>query len=121
MMAGSCGSSCTSGARTGTAAGAQSARNVALGRPYVTDPAPSDPECMDPGDTTQLTDGFKTNGNFWTEMTTVGWLRESPVSITIDLGRVTAIQGAAFRTAAGKADVEWPAAIQVLASDDGKD
>jgi len=102
-------------------AGAETPTNVALGRPYTLESAPSYALCTDPGDSSQLTDGFETTNNFWTEKTTVGWQRHSPVAITIDLGRVTAIAGAAFHTAAGKAGVEWPAAIYVLASDDGKE
>lgn len=108
-------------ALTGLAAGAApGAPSVAMRKPYTVDPAPNYALCTDSGDASQLTDGFETNQNFWTEKTTVGWQGRSPVTVTVDLGRITSIRGASFRTAAGKAGVEWPAAIHVFASDDGK-
>ena len=97
---------------------AKTSTNVARGRPYTVDPAPSYALCTEPGDASQLTDGFVTRSNFWTEKTTVGWQNALPVTITIDLGRVTPIAGASFRTAAGKAGAEWPATIQVFAGGD---
>jgi F5/8 type C domain len=98
---------------------ASAAANLALGRPYALEPAPDYPLCSDPGDATQLTDGDATRGTFWTAKTTVGWQKESPVTITLDLGRVQPISGASFRTAAGKGGVDWPESIDLLVSDDG--
>ncbi|NQT54156.1 discoidin domain-containing protein [bacterium] len=95
------------------------ATNLALGKPY-TMTRPSYRLCTDPGDKTQLTDGVYTKGYFWTQKTTVGWGRGAPAFVTIDLGKVHAIGGASFSTAAGVAGVEWPTALLVFVSDDGK-
>ncbi len=96
------------------------AENLALGKTYKLDPRPNYAHCTDPGDRTQLTDGRYTQGHFWTQKSTVGWNHTSGVSITLDLGTVQPIRGAAFNTAAGVAGVEWPLGITVLVSDDGK-
>jgi len=94
--------------------------NLALGRPYTMSPRPSYRYCTDPGDATQLTDGVRTEGYFWTQKTTVGWGGGAPAFITVDLGQVRPIGGASFRTAAGVAGVEWPASLSIFTSDDGK-
>ncbi|WP_242392049.1 hypothetical protein [Anaeromyxobacter oryzisoli] len=95
-------------------------RNVALGRPYTLSPAPTYPLTTDAGDSTDLTDGKYVGGGFWTEKGAVGWISARPASITIDLGKPTAIGGAAFSTAAGKADVQWPGGLYLFCSADGK-
>jgi hypothetical protein len=94
--------------------------NLARGRPYRLEPKPDYVHCTEPGDATQLTDGVYANGHFWTRKETVGWNHEPMVQITVDLGRVEPIRGASFSTAAGTAGVGWPAAIQILVSDDGR-
>jgi hypothetical protein len=94
--------------------------NIALGKPYTLDPRPNYSYCTDPGDKTQLTDGVYTKGYFWTQKSTVGWSSVGGVTITVDLGSVQPIRGAAFNTAAGRAGVAWPASIVILVSDDGK-
>lgn len=95
-------------------------QNLALGKSYKLDPAPNYSYCTDPGDSTQLTDGQRVSGYFWTQRGTVGWANVRPVLITIDLGSVQPISGVSFNTAAGTAGVEWPQTISVLASDDGE-
>jgi hypothetical protein len=102
------------------AAGAQSGANIALGKKYTLSPAPNYPRCTDPGDAVQLTDGQLTKGQFWTQQGTVGWSEAPYVTITVDLERVEPIGGVSFRTAAGAEAVQWPAAIHILTSDDGK-
>ena len=102
------------------AAAEQPGKNIALGKKYTLSPAPNYRYCTDPGDATQLTDGKTTKGYFWTQQGTVGWSHVPYVAITVDLGRVEPIGGVSFRTAAGAAGVEWPAAIHILTSDDGK-
>ncbi len=92
--------------------------NLARGKNYTLHPRPSYGYCTDPDDRTQLTDGTYTSGYFWTQKSTVGWTRASPVTITIDLGKVQPIAGASYNTAAGVAGVTWPAVIIVLVSDD---
>ena len=94
--------------------------NIALHRPYTLQPAPNYRYCTDPDDRTQLTDGQYTQGYFWTQKSTVGWVKVNPVFIVIDLGRDAPIAGASFNTAAGVAGVEFPASIWVLVSLDGK-
>jgi len=101
--------------RTAWAAG----RNIALGRPY-TMTKPTYKLCTDPGDNTQLTDGVRTKGYFWTQKTTVGWTKGSLKYITIDLGGVRPISGMAVSSAGGVAGVRWPTALMVFVSDDGK-
>ena len=96
--------------------------NIALGRPYTLQPAPSYALSADPGDTTHhLTDGETTTSYFWTQPGTVGWQNVAHVAITVDLGRVEPIGGVALNTAAGRAQVTWPAAIPILVSDDGEE
>jgi len=95
-------------------------KNLARGRPYTMSPRPNYHHCTDPDDATQLTDGVRTTGYFWTQKTTVGWGSGAPAFITIDLGRTCPIAGASFSTAAGVAGVQWPASLSVFTSDDGK-
>lgn len=94
--------------------------NVALGRPYTLTPHPGYEHCQDAGDKVQLTDGEYSAGYFWTNKGTVGWVSSGFGCVTIDLGQIEPISGAAFRTAAGTAGVEWPSAIHVLVSDAGE-
>ncbi len=94
--------------------------NIALHRPYSLDPGPNYALCTDDGDKVQLTDGQYVEGYFWTQQGTVGWQNARPVHITVDLGSDQPICGVSYSTAAGVAGVEWPGAIQVYVSDDGK-
>jgi len=93
--------------------------NVALGKPY-TMTAPNYSYSTDPDDKTQLTDGVYTEGHFWTRKTTVGWSGMSGAHVSIDLGQPYAIKGVCFSTAAGVADVRWPARVLLFVSDDGQ-
>ena len=95
-------------------------RNIALGRPYTYKPRAGYPYCSDAGDATQLTDGLLTVGYFWTQKSTVGWMRTGPVSLTIDLGKVQPIAGLSFRSVAGVAGVRYPDTVHVFTSDDDK-
>lgn len=95
--------------------------NVALGRPYELAPQPNYPLSADPGDVTHLTDGAYTEGYFWTERSTVGWMDVSRVIITVDLGEAQPVGGVSFSTAARMgAGVYWPAAILIYFSEDGE-
>lgn len=98
----------------------QAQENVALGKPYTLFPRPNYVYCTDPEDNKQLTDGQYTVGYFWTQQSTVGWTNARPAIITVDLGAVQPIRGVSYNTAAGVAGVEFPLAITVLVSDDGK-
>ncbi len=94
--------------------------NLAAGKPYRLDPAPNYQHCTDPGDRTQLTDGQRVRGYFWTQEGAVGWTGYTHVIITIDLGAVRPISGLSYHTVAGVAGVELPEAVIVLVSDDHK-
>jgi hypothetical protein len=107
-------------AAPGAASQAAEPENLALGKTYTLWPRPNYRHCTDPGDAVQLTDGKTTTAYFWTQTGTVGWQSAPYVVITVDLGRVEPIGGAAMTTAAGRAGVTWPAAVVILTSDDGK-
>ncbi|MDD5483352.1 MAG: discoidin domain-containing protein [Kiritimatiellae bacterium] len=95
--------------------------NIARGKSYTLDPAPNYSYCTDENDLTQLTDGEYSQGYFWVQKGTVGWLAIKKVAITIDLQQVEPIGGLSFNTAAGRAGVEWPAAVMIFTSEDGAD
>jgi hypothetical protein len=97
----------------------ESPDNMAFGRPYTNRSLPNYTHSTDPDDATQLTDGVRTEGYFWTEKTTVGWTRIPFVEFTIDLGSDEAIRGVSFNSAAGTAGVKWPNSIRILVSTDG--
>jgi hypothetical protein len=95
-------------------------QNLALHRPYALDPAPNYALTSDPGDATQLTDGARAGAaTLWLSREAVGWQGARPVTITIDLGELRAVSGVGFSTAAGRAGVDWPAAILIATSSDG--
>ena len=108
--------------------------NVALGRSYTCEPAPSYSLTTDEGDLVQLTDGVSAplrklvdgqdvnSHMIWWHKETVGWqvYRGVPVVVTVDLAQDTPIAGAAFSTGAGFAGVSWPSAVLIAVSQDGK-
>jgi hypothetical protein len=94
--------------------------NIALGKPYTLEPSPNYASCTDSDDLLQLTDGQYTQGRLWTQKGGVGWQDKTPVSITIDLKLTNAIESCSFSTAAGAQNVDWPLAIFLLVSEDGK-
>lgn len=94
--------------------------NVAIGAKVTLWPTPNYRLCTDPDDAVQLTDGKSTTDYFWTQKGTVGWSAAAYAVITVDLGKVQPISGVSFTTAAGAAQVTWPAAVQILTSDDDK-
>ena len=91
--------------------------NIALGVPYVLEPAPAYEDCMDPDDAKQLTDGVYSEGHFWVQKSTVGWKNAKPVVVILDLGSVKSVRGVSYRSAAGTAGVEWPTKILILVAD----
>lgn len=98
---------------------ARGGNNIALGKQYLLEPPANYSHCTEPGDKTQLTDGIRSEGYFWTQKTTVGWQNAFPASVTIDLGTVSPIGGVSYNTAAGTAGVRWPTGILVMVSADG--
>jgi hypothetical protein len=95
--------------------------NLARGKPYTWNTTPNYTYTIDEGDATQLTDGQYTEGRFWVQRSTVGWMHTSAgrVVITIDLGEVQTIGGVSLNAAAGNSGVYWPSHVHVLVSDDG--
>ena len=96
-------------------------RNLARGRTATFSFAPNY-QYSAGNDETDLFDGKHASKGFWTSQETVGWLfgRRSGVLITVDLGSVSSIGTLSFNTAAGSAQVTFPAAVFVFASDDGR-
>ena len=108
--------------------------NVALGRSYAYEPAPSYSLTTDDGDLVQLTDGISaplrklvdgrdvSSHMIWFHKETVGWqvYRGIPVVVTIDLTQDTPIAGVALSTGAGFAGVSWPSAVLIAVSQDGQ-
>ncbi|MGM0494893.1 MAG: hypothetical protein ACQER1_18310 [Armatimonadota bacterium] len=101
-------------------AGPAPGENVALGKSYEWNIAPSYSLCTDPDDIVQLTDGEHSVGYFWTQESTVGWTPRDPLELTIDLEQVQPITGVSFNTAGGTAGVGFPSMIFVLTSEDGE-
>ena len=96
--------------------------NIARGKPYTFSRKPNYSLCTDEGDRTDLTDGVRTLDRYWVQKSTVGWQRaRGPVAITVDLGKVEPIMGAALGSAGGSAGVTYPHSIVVSVGDDGKD
>ena len=94
--------------------------NLALNKPYTLHPRPTYTHCTDPDDVIQLTDGQTTTSYFWTQKGTVGWVNAIYGAITLDLGAVESIGRFEMTTAAGAGGVEFPQAVFVQVSDDGK-
>jgi len=94
--------------------------NLALKKSYTLQPTPTYSYCTDPEDRIQLTDGETTTDYFWTQKGTVGWVHVPYGAITVDLGAVESIGRVEMTTAAGRAGVEFPRAILVQVSEDGK-
>lgn len=95
--------------------------NLALGKKYTMSKKPSYSLCTDADDEKQLTDGAFTEGYFWTQKSTVGWVNAGRVEIVIDLGAVEPIRELAVSTAGGAkaAAVNFPDAV-FFVSEDGK-
>ena len=98
-------------------------KNIALGRPYKFSSKPNYNLCMDDGDATQLTDGNYTKGYFWTQKSTVGWKQGNGFQhLTIDLGKVSPIEGFSVNTAYSmSATVPPVTCINVFVSEDNKE
>lgn len=94
--------------------------NIALNKPYTLEPAPNYGDCSLDPERKLLTDGVHTEGYFWVQKTTVGWVHVRPVAISIDLGKVEPIAGLSFSTAAGVAGVTWPTSMRIMVGDDGE-
>lgn len=95
--------------------------NIAGGKTYTMSRPPNYPLTKDDADNSDLTDGIRTVGQYWTQKSTVGWQHtRGPVVITVDLEQVQPIRGVALGTGAGGAGVTYPQSIVVSVSDDGK-
>lgn len=96
------------------------AENIALGKKYALTPTPNLEGSADDGDAFQLTDGETTQGDLRTQKGGVGWSFVPWVDVTIDLERVEPIEAVAFHSAAGGGEIEWPAPVFILTSEEGK-
>ncbi len=95
--------------------------NVARGKSYTLEPAPSYGLCTDEGDNVQLTDGiFAPPGQMWGFKECVGWTRAKHIVITVDLELDTPIAGVSLSTEAGYAGVGWPASVLIAVSQGGE-
>ncbi|MBR4222760.1 MAG: hypothetical protein IKR81_16495, partial [Victivallales bacterium] len=92
--------------------------NIAKDKPCTFSLKPNYSYCTDKDDPVQLTDGIYTEGYFWVQKSTVGWVRAPLVGITIDLGKEEPICGVSWNTAAGTAGVAWPQGLQLFTSND---
>lgn len=95
-------------------------RNLARGKKYTLNPAPAYAHTKDPGDLQDLTDGQYSEGYFWTQKTTVGWVRVPVAEITLDLESVHPVSGLSLNTAFGIAGAQPAESIEILASLDGR-
>lgn len=97
------------------------AKNIALGKPYTLFPEPNYKRTTGPEDFKDLTDGKKGTKYIWHDKNAVGWhhLRNG-VDIIIDLKKNEPISGVTWSTAAGEANLQWPAALPVFVSSDRK-
>ncbi len=104
--------------------------NIARDKSVTFFPSPNYKDTTRPENIVQLTDGkYSSEGTLqevdnttaiWVQNGTVGWQSISPVVVTIDLGSVQPISGVSYSTAAGKAGVNWPTALDVAVSDDNQ-
>lgn len=100
--------------------GGDPAKNVALGKKVTFFPSPNYPYCTDPEDNLQLTDGKLTEGYFWTQKSTVGWVSTN-ARVIIDLGQIEPIERFVVHSVGGgAAGVAFPAKITCMVSDDGE-
>ena len=75
------------------------AQNLALHKNYVISPAPNYNIRTKTAIDTILTDGKYSKGTyFWSQPTTLGWVKMPRVKITIDLGNVSKIGAVTFNT-----------------------
>lgn len=96
------------------------AKNVALGKKVTFFPSPNYPYCTDPEDNLQLTDGELTEGYFWTQKSTVGWVSTN-ARVIIDLGQIEPIEGFVVHSVGGgAAGATFPAKFTCMVSDDGE-
>jgi hypothetical protein len=111
-----------------------SGENCALHKAYTLDPLPDYQFCTDVDDTMQLTDGdalpfanspSQPQNSFWTQTTTVGWIRYKTILVTIDLGTIQPINGVSFNTAANMTSdpstcISWPEYVQIFVSNENQ-
>lgn len=97
-----------------------SAQNLALHKSYSLSTLPNYLYSAPPSDHTSLTDGVYTKGTFWTNTTTVGW-KSTPVTVTIDLGKIQPVGAVTFNTCRNNnVGISFPQNIYVLTSIDNK-
>jgi len=109
-------------APTDGAAGAlPDTKDLAQGKTVTFNSPPNYRACVDDGDAVQLVDGKLSPASpIWFDPSIVGWVGPDPVTFTLDLSEAQPIRGVALHKGAGRAGVEWPAAVGIYTSDDGE-
>jgi len=93
--------------------------NIALEASYTFKPAAEYELTQNANDKTDLTDGIYVKNRMWLSKKTVGWKKAGLIEIEIDLGSNYAISGLCFNSARDeKAEVSFPARVDVFVSDD---
>ncbi|MGV3616343.1 MAG: discoidin domain-containing protein [Fimbriimonas sp.] len=106
-------------AATGAAQG-DTTTNFARGRPVEVTPRPNYLKDAATQSESVLTDGQVAPGIMWLNPATLGWIRPSSVTITVDLGKRQRVGRIVFSTGAGSGNVRLPGSILALVSDDGR-
>jgi hypothetical protein len=102
--------------------GTVTSQDLALNRSYTLSTPPNYPYSAPASDKTSLTDGIYTSGNFWTRSTTVGWMSQLQITITIDLGSIQPIGAVSFNTIRNShSGINFPQNIFVLLSNNNSD
>src|SRR5690348_44862 len=101
-----------------------SGQNIALTKPYTISPAPNLLFYPDINKNLVLTDGeFSTGGYFWSQSTSLSWVKASQVICTIDIGKIEVISAVSFNTCRrvdSTFNVRFPSHIFVFISNDNK-
>ena len=87
--------------------------NIALGCKVTFESRPNYGLCTDDEDIIQLTDGKYSAGYFWVQKKHRGWNNVSPVTITIDLGKVQRSRASPTTLAQVRGRSGWPSFILV--------
>jgi hypothetical protein len=102
--------------------GTITSQDLAINRSYTLSTPPNYPYSAPASDKTSLTDGIYTSGNFWTRSTTVGWMSQLQITITIDLGSIQPVGAISFNTIRNShSGINFPQNIFVFLSNNNHD
>ena len=92
-------------------------RNVAGGRPYTLSTPPNYPTARTDADTL-LTDGVAPDGPYWSNGTTLGWSRLTPLTVSVNLAEATPVSSVEVQAGAKKSgEIYYPSQIFVFGGD----